>query len=461
MIKFEEILKLRNCVFKNLEKLNSNSFAGLTIDSRNLKKNQIFLAIKGENFDGHSFIEEVFKKGASIAIINKIWFNKNKSKVKQYPLIIVDDTVKTLGELARIHRDNFNLPVICIGGSNGKTTTKDILGWLLKQKYKVLITQGNYNNHIGVPLTLLSLNKNHQICLLEVGTNHFNEISYLCEIAQPEYGLVTNIGREHLEFFKNLKGVAKEEFRLYDYVLRNNGICFANFDDDYIRKYFVNIGKEKYFSYSYKFRTDLKGKFIGYDKNFYPIIELSSKNKKTSFKINTFGKHSIYNSISAAAVGIYFGLSLKEIKKAFESYKPVHNMRMDVINKNGIIYINDAYNSNPDSLKLGLESLKEFSTSGKKHIILSDMLEMGEASKNEHIKIGKLIQKLKFENLYTIGNDAFYFSKGASNLKNNFYFHNIDDMAKFLRKVIKTGDVVYLKGSRGMKLENLLNKLIN
>lgn len=461
MINLSDILKLKNCECKNLDRLKFKSFPGLGIDSRTIKKHHLFLAIKGENFDGHNFIEEVFKKNISAAFVNKDWYEKNKNKVKNFPLFVVEDTVKSLGELAKIHRSNFNIPIICIGGSNGKTTTKDLLGWLLNQKFEVLITQGNYNNHIGVPLTLLSLNKKHQICLLEVGTNHFNEISYLCNIAQPDFGLVTNIGREHLEFFKDLRGVAKEEFKLYDHILENKGICFANFDDKFIRKYFVKVNRNRYFSYSYNFNTDVKGKFIGFDENYFPIIELSYKSKNIRFKINTFGKHSIYNSIAAAAVCIFFKISFKQIKNAFETYKPVNNMRMDVFKHNGVIFINDAYNSNPDSLKLGLESLKEYKTTGKKHIVLSDMLEMGKASKDEHIKMGKLINKMKFENLYTIGKDAIYFSKGASKLKNNFFFNNIDDMAMILKKIIKKGDVVYLKASRGMKLENLLNKIIN
>lgn len=462
MIRLKDILKLSNCDFKNLDKLKLTSFPSLSIDSRKVKKNQLFLAIKGENNDSHNFIQEVFKKGIAAAFVNKNWYRRNKTKVKDFPLFVVNDTVKSLGELAKIHRDNFNIPIICIGGSNGKTTTKDILGWVLNQKFNTLVTQGNYNNHIGLPLTLLSLNNRHQLCVLEVGTNHFDEITYLCNIAQPDYALVTNIGREHLEFFKTLKGVAKEEFKLYDYVLkRENGICFANFDDEFIRKYFEKVFKKKYFSYSYQYNTDIRGEFIGYDDNYFPIIKLNYKDKSIKFKINTFGKHSIYNTISAASVAVYFKMALREIKKAFEDFKPPKNMRMDINFHNGIMFINDAYNSNPDSLKLGLETLKDYNTSGKKHIILSDMLEMGKASKREHTQIGKLIQKMEFENLYTIGKDAIYFSKGASKLKNNFYFNNIDDMAKFLKKVIKKGDVVYLKASRGMKLETLLNKIIN
>ncbi|MCX7833229.1 MAG: UDP-N-acetylmuramoyl-tripeptide--D-alanyl-D-alanine ligase [Ignavibacteria bacterium] len=463
MIKLKDILRLKKCECKNLDKLNFNSFPGISIDSRKIKKNQLFLAIKGENHDSHDYIRDVFRKGVSAVFVNKKWYIKNKDKVKSFPLFVVDDTIKALGELAKIHRENFNIPVICIGGSNGKTTTKDILGWVLRQKYNVLVTEGNYNNHIGLPLTLLSLNSRHQICLLEVGTNHFNEISYLCDIAQPDYGLITNIGREHLEFFKNLQGVAKEEFKLFDYVLENkkDGICFANFDDKFIRNYFRRINKERYFSYSYMCETDLKGKFIDYDKNFYPLIELTYMNKTVRFKINTFGKHSIFNAIAAASVAVFFKMSLNQIKRAFETYNPPRNMRMEIIKCNGVMFINDAYNSNPDSLKLGLESLKEYNTTGKKHIVLSDMLEMGKASRDEHTRMGKLIQKMNFENLYTIGKDAIYFSKGASKLKNNFYFKNIDEMAEFLKKVVKQGDVVYLKASRGMKLENLLNKIIN
>jgi UDP-N-acetylmuramoyl-tripeptide--D-alanyl-D-alanine ligase len=462
MIEIKDILKLKGCDYVNPKDGVKHYLRGCSIDSRKVKSGELFIAIKGENHDGHSYLKSVFEKGVSFALVNRNWYRKNKAKFPQNSFFVVEDTVRSLGELANIHRNNFCVPVICIGGSNGKTSTKDMTGWLLKNRYNVLVSEGNYNNHIGLPLTLLKLNKNHEICLLEVGSNHFNEIKYLCEISEPNFGLVTNIGREHLEFFRNINGVAKEELSLFEYLINDTrgNICFANYDDEIIRGYFRNKDKNKITAYSYRYNTEVKGRFKGFDKNFQPEIEISYNRKRFDVKIPTFGFHSIYNGLSATAVALYFGLTGRTIKKAFADFKPLSSKRMEVIRKNGIVIINDTYNSNPDSVKLGLETVNKFSTSGKKHIVLADMLEMGKASKKEHQETGRLIKKMKFDNLYTYGKESYQTFLTAGNIKNNFYFDTQEDMLSLLKSVIGKGDVVYVKGSRGMEMEKIVNNLI-
>ncbi|MEZ4824250.1 MAG: UDP-N-acetylmuramoyl-tripeptide--D-alanyl-D-alanine ligase, partial [Ignavibacteria bacterium] len=237
--------------------------------------------------------EDVFNKGVSTAVVNDNWYRKNGNKFRGKNFLTVRDTTAALGEFAKLHKSNFNIPVLCIGGSNGKTTTKDLVAAVLSQKYKILKSEGNFNNHIGLPLSLLKLKRSHEMCVLEVGCNHFGEIKYLCEIAEPEYGMITNIGKEHLEFFRTVEGVAKAEFELYDYLKKKeDGIMFLNYDDKFIKKYSGGIKNEKKFSYSYKFNTDVKGRFAGFSNNFEPAIEVSfsenGKDKKFKTLISTF-----------------------------------------------------------------------------------------------------------------------------------------------------------------------------
>jgi UDP-N-acetylmuramoyl-tripeptide--D-alanyl-D-alanine ligase len=456
MLRIKDFEELSGSTIWNGEKIKKIKFKGVAIDSRVVKKSELFIAVKGENTDGHKYLKDVFKRGVKAAVIESKFFNRVKQEFKNKTFIVVPDTIKALGELARNHKNKTKPPVFCIGGSNGKTTTKDLVAAVLSEKYNVLKTEGNFNNHIGLPLTLLRLQKKHNFCVLEVGCSHFGEINYLCEIAEPDYGMITNIGKEHLEFFKNERGVAKAEFELYDY-LRNkeNKVCFFNIDDKYISRYARNV-KNKY-TYGYTNSPDTKGKFKEYNKNFEPVITAG----KLELTISTFGKHSIFNGLAAAAAGFYFGVAPSKIKTALGSFKQASSKRMEVTKHNGVIYINDAYNSNPNSVKMGLETLKEHKTKGSKHVVLADMLELGSTSKKEHSEIGKLAASMGFKNLYTYGKESYNTFKAAKKIKKNFYFENKEDMASVLRSVIREGDIVYLKGSRGMKMEEVLNQLVN
>ncbi|MBK8381579.1 MAG: hypothetical protein IPL16_06735 [Ignavibacteria bacterium] len=246
MISREDLFKIRHIQKINTDKYIKRNYKSVGIDSRNIKKGELFFAIKGERTDGHKYLDSVFDKGIELAVVNDTWFVKNKKKFPGKSFLTVRDTTKALGELALHHKANFKIPVLCIAGSNGKTTTKDLTAEVLSQKFKVLKTEGNFNNHIGLPLTLLRLDRTHEICVLEAGCNHYGELKYLCEIAEPDYGMITNIGKEHLEFFKNLEGVAKAEFELFDYLKsKEKGILFINSDDKFIRNYSREVKSEK------------------------------------------------------------------------------------------------------------------------------------------------------------------------------------------------------------------------
>ncbi len=459
MISINDLLSIGKPNVKTLNK-DLRGFKAARIDSRAVKKNDLFFAINGDNTDGHNFLRDAFNNGAGAAVVEEKWLRKNPKGFPGKILISVKNTVDALGELAKIHRRRFDIPVICIGGANGKTTTKDLTAAILSEKYRVLKTEGNLNNHLGLPMTLLNLNKSHEVCVLEVGCNHFGEIEYLCSIAEPDAGLVTNIGKEHLEFFKDLNGVAKAEFELYEYLRKKDGaIMFFNLDDKFINKYSKTISHEKRITYSYGFDSDVKGRFRGYDKNFQPCIEVSTRTGRFEARVSTFGKHSVYNGLAAATVGYFYGVGAAKIKKALKMFMPSSSKRMEVMKLNGITVINDSYNSNPDSVKLGLETLSEADVRGNKHAVLGDMLELGKSSHVEHSDIGKYAAKLRIENLYTFGKESYSTFESAAKIRNNFYFDDKQDLGLLLKKRVRRGDIVYVKGSRGMKMEEIVNSL--
>ncbi|MBV6479617.1 MAG: UDP-N-acetylmuramoyl-tripeptide--D-alanyl-D-alanine ligase [Ignavibacteria bacterium] len=465
MLNVSDLFKIKNCEVRSIGK-NELSFKkkykGVSIDSRNVKRGEIFFAIKGENTDGHRFLKEASANGAEAFVISKKWFNRNKNSLKGGSYFLTDDTTLALGEFANIHRNRFSIPVICIGGSNGKTTTKDLTAAVLSQKYNVLKTEGNFNNHIGLPLTLLRLRESHEICVLEAGCNHFGEMNYLCKVAEPQYGMITNIGKEHLEFFRNLKGVVKAEFELYEYLKhKKSSYMFFNKDDEFIRNFSKDISRKKKLTYAYGYNADVRGKFAGYNEKFQPGIEIAFGKLKFRIEISTFGKHSIYNGLSAASIGLHFKISPGKISNALKNFKPASSKRMEIINHKGVTYINDTYNSNPESVRMGLDTLMEYKSKGRKFAVISDMLELGKSSRREHTEAGKYAAALKPDFLITTGKESEQIFKGARELKNNIYFKEKESMITMLKAVIKRGDVVYVKGSRGMKMEDVISGIIN
>jgi len=406
-----------------------NRFSGVSIDSRTVGKNEIYIAIKGENLDAHKFLPAVFLKGIKLFVVNEKWFIKNKNKYKGNSIVAVNDTTEALGQFAAVHRSRLNIPVFCIGGSNGKTTTKDLVSTVLDKKFKVLKTEGNFNNHIGLPLTLLRLNKSHEIAVLEVGCNHFKEVEYLMQIAKPSFGMVTNIGREHLEFFKFIRSRSKE------------------------------MSNAKVISYSYSSKSDVTGEFEGYNKMYQPVIKVTKGAKSFNVTISTFGKHSVFNGLAAAAAGLSFGVSASSVKSALANFKESSSKRMEITDHNGIKFINDTYNSNPESVRMGIETMMGFENKGEKYAVLSDMLELGKGSVSEHKEIGKFIKRSGIKNLYTFGKYSIHTFKSAGKMENNLYFENKTDLAELLKRNLKAGDIVYVKGSRGMKMEEVINHI--
>jgi len=460
-IKPEDLRKLRKCRIYGNNGADKISFSGVSIDSRSCKKTDLFFAIKGERFDGHNFVKDVLKKEVKGLVVCKKWFKKlSKNELnffKKHLLVIVEDTVKSLGELASVHRSKFIVPVLVVGGSNGKTTAKEFIAGVLSKKFNVLKTEGNFNNEYGVPLTLFKLNEKHEFCVIETGANHFGEIANLCSIAKPQFGLITNIGKEHLEFFKDLKGVAKAECEMVDYLYQNYGMYFLNKDDRYLTS---KAGKSgiKCFTFGKKGKADVRGKIKSFN-GFYPAAEFKNGKEKLTAKLKMIGSQSFEAAFCAVVVGFYFGVKTSQIKKALEETELHKSKRNELKYKNGVWVVDDTYNSNPDSAKMALENMKRFNIKGSKHIVLADMLELGKTGKKEHTAAGKLVKNLGFENLYTFGKESYNTFKGAKGLKNNFYFTDKQTLTELLRLNIKKGDIVLVKGSRSMKMEEVAKAL--
>ena len=407
-------------------------------DTRKIKANCLFFALKGENFNGNTYAAEALKKGAAYTVVDE------KKYATSDRTILVDDVLQTLQKLASFHRNQCKAKVIGLTGSNGKTTTKELINSVLSKKYKTIATIGNLNNHIGVPLTLLSINKDTEIAIVEMGANHLKEIGFLCSIAKPDFGYITNFGKAHLEGFGSVEGVIKGKSELYDYLIHHKKSIFLNADDliqleklgHYIKKYGFTKDKNDYY------RID----FLKAD----PYVSL--KVEEVQINSNLIGSYNFTNCCAAILMGKYFNVDIKDIKSAIEAYIPQNN-RSQIIEKNGKRIILDAYNANPTSMKLALENFNELS-GNHKIAFLGDMFELGDTAKIEHQNIADLASGLNLEKACLIGEN---FNKTSTTLQK---FRTYKDVATYLKNESLPKDCsILIKGSRGMALERLLEVL--
>lgn len=411
---------------------------GIVIDTRKIIKDSIFFAIKGEKFDANTFTEEALINGASYVVIdNKEYFIDQRT-------ILVDNVLKTLQELAKYHRTYLNIPIIALTGSNGKTTTKELINQVLSQKYNTKATIGNLNNHIGVPLTLLSFSKNTEIGIVEMGANHQKEIEFLCNLANPDYGYITNFGKAHLEGFGGIEGVIKGKSEMYNYLNTNQKTVFVNLDDK-LQEEKTRTIKRYTFSQSQNDDADIKitkttaNPLVRIEFNY---IEINS---------NLIGLYNSNNIAAAITIGNFFNVPNLDIKKAIESYIPENN-RSQIILKNSNEIILDAYNANPSSMLLALENFIQLDKKNK-IIIIGDMFELGNESDYEHKNIIKFLEKIDEINCFFIGN---YFYKNKIS-KNNFsFFKDFEQFKSYLNIHTLSNNTILIKGSRGIALERVL-----
>ena len=415
---------------------------GVCTDTRKIIKDCIFFALKGDNFDANTFAENALKLGAKYVVVD------NENYKINHQTILVENVLKTLQNLSTHHRTKLNIPIIALTGSNGKTTTKELINATLSTKYKTCATIGNLNNHIGLPLTLLSFNKETEIGIVEMGANHQKEIEFLCNIALPNFGYITNFGKAHLEGFGGTEGVIKGKSELYNYLNDNNKTAFVNFDDE--------IQQEK---------TEKINRITFSQKNKNANVFFSDTNAKPFAKVvfeetiansNLIGIYNINNICAAITIAKHFNVENLSIKRAIESYKPENN-RSQLLNKSGYKIILDAYNANPSSMAVAIENFFDIEDKNKT-IILGDMFELGNDSLKEHKEIVNQLKSSKnFDYAFLIGNE---FYKHKENLNNIYFFKDFNSFLENINlfKQKEKGNLL-IKGSRGMALERIIEYL--
>jgi len=412
----------------------------VSIDTRKIEPNSFFVAIKGERFDANTFAKEALEKGASYVIIDNPEYYIDKRT------ILVNDSLEALQDLAKFHRQYLQLPIIALTGSNGKTTTKELINAVLSKKYTTKATIGNLNNHIGVPLTILSFTKETQIGIVEMGANHQKEIEFLCKIAQPDYGYITNFGKAHLEGFGGVEGVIKGKSEMYEYLQSNHQSVFVNLDDE-IQNAKTNHLKRITFS-----QMDKNGNVFIEDVSANPFVKI----KALGIDINShlIGLYNANNINAAITIGNHFEVPTVDIKAAIESYIPENN-RSQLVTKGSNEIILDAYNANPSSMMVALENFIQLDKTNK-CIIIGDMYELGGESLTEHKAIVHFLSENSSFECHFVGKDFF----ANSIPKDNFHFYpSFDDFAKYLSSVKLEHKTILIKGSRGMALERTLEYL--
>ncbi|HZH69955.1 MAG TPA: UDP-N-acetylmuramoyl-tripeptide--D-alanyl-D-alanine ligase [Flavobacteriaceae bacterium] len=408
----------------------------VSTDTRNIQNGALFFALKGENFDGNQFAKQALDSGASIAVIDDPACFIDDTKI-----ILVEDTLAALQRLAAYHRKQLNTPIVALTGSNGKTTSKELINSVLSKQYETVATKGNLNNHIGVPLTLLNLKTSTEIAIVEMGANHHGEITQLCEIAQPDYGYITNFGKAHLEGFGSLEGVVKAKTELYRHLAKNDKIIFVNIDDP---KQVAEAKEGNIFSFGSSNDANVQVKFV----KAAPFVEIVFENIKVCSKL--IGAYNFNNIAAAIAIGKYFNVPDSKIRQGIENYQPENN-RSQILKKGTNTLLMDAYNANPTSMLAAIENMVQLPKQ-QKILILGDMFEVGEQTAQEHQEIVNAIEKQDFQKVFLIGN---HFKNTTSEMKYMYKFKNFAEFQENFE--MPNNSFILVKGSRGMQLERILD----
>lgn len=420
------------------------SFSSITTDTRKSVRDSIFFALHGENFNGNKFATEALEKGAAYAVVD------DQTIITGSRFILVDNTLSALQDLAAYHRSKLRSGIIAVTGSNGKTTTKELIYRILSQKYNVFSTRGNLNNHIGVPLTILSIKQEHQIGVVEMGANHIGEIIKLCHIAQPGYGLITNIGRAHLEGFGSFEGVMKAKGELYEYLNQTHGCIFVNCENT-----ILNNMLKKFSGVIVKYGNCADTLYNAKILETYPFLSLLLTHGKNSgnhwpVKTKLVGSYNLENILAAATIGHYFSIDTEKIIRAIEAYVPeLLRSQMERTKHNSIIV--DAYNANPSSMEAALKDFYQHPDKNKV-LILGEMKELGDSSGEEHENLIRLVQMMGFRHIFLVG-EAY----AGINIPGGWRrFRNVEELIPRLKKNPIQNATILLKGSRAVELEKLL-----
>jgi UDP-N-acetylmuramoyl-tripeptide--D-alanyl-D-alanine ligase len=425
-------------------------------DSRQAQADDVFIALPGERFDGHVFLDEVVRKGVNVVVVED---GKSVPKLGDCAIVVVKDTRKALGDLAAHYRKDFSLPIVAVGGSNGKTTTKELIASVLRQKLETLWSESSFNNDIGVPTTLLRLEEKHQVAVLEVGTNHPGELAPLVKMIGPKYGVITNIGREHLEFFGDLAGVAQEEGTLAE-LLPADGKLFIGGDNEWSARIahrscapVVSIGNTE--------ANDWRALNVRLDKHGATFrVEAPAKEYSGDYRINLLGRHQVHNALFAIALGGELGLGRLDIERGLAECRPP-KMRLQLWEFNGVRVLDDAYNANADSTVAALQTLQDLPCKGRRVAVLGDMAELGAHSEAAHTEAGRRAAELGVDQLFAVGKMAPVTAKAAraAGLNRVLEFSEIEGAAAAVKSFVRPDDVLLLKASRAARLERVAEVL--
>lgn len=410
--------------------------SGVSTDTRSIGRDSMYFALKGANFNGNAFAGQALEKGASLAIIDE-------EEYEQQGTILVDDVLQSLQDLARFHREQLQIPVIGLTGSNGKTTTKELMHAVLSSRFNTLATSGNLNNHIGVPLSLLRIGKAHEIAIIEMGANHQGEIAMLSDLCQPDIGYITNFGKAHLEGFGGIEGVIKGKSELYTYLRQHHKTVLVNTDDE--RQFSLSQGIR-----SLKFGSGAEANF-SFTKGIAASPTLSIRYGEVEIQSQLSGDYNFSNLAAAISLGLHFGIDIQKIKEAIEKYQPSNNRSQISRTERNLLLI-DTYNANPSSMEVALQNFRQADFPAK-WVILGDMFELGEYAESEHARIAKLAQEGNFEKCILIGRE---FSKQKVDC---LQFDSTEEAMNYLKEEAPEARSILLKGSRSMKLETLIPHL--
>jgi UDP-N-acetylmuramoyl-tripeptide--D-alanyl-D-alanine ligase len=409
-------------------------YPSIQTDTRKLQKDDLFFALKGPNFNGNLFSRQALDQGAAYVVADEdLLFDDDR-------IIYVDDALETLQQLAKFHRQQFNIPFIAITGSNGKTTTKELAHEVLSSQFKTYTTKGNLNNHIGVPITILKVKTDAQIAVIEMGANHLKEIEGYCQYAQPTHGLITNIGKAHLEGFGGAENVKKGKGELFEYIKQQNGTAFVNTDDDAVLELSRNLKDVIYYGSE---RANSTGTILKKD----PFLEVSVRNED-SIQTNLVGAYNLPNVLAAVCIGQYFKIDFEKIKKAIENYSPSNSRSQLMKIKNNTIIL-DAYNANPGSMAAAIENFAAMK-GDKKILLLGDMKELGNDSQKEHEAIISLIDKYTWHNVVLVGKSF------SENNHDYISFENSMQARDWFQKENIENAQILIKGSRSMQMEKVI-----
>ena len=446
----------------------------VTTDSRRVKEGSIFFALRGDKYDGNTFVPQALSQGASVCVVDNADYNIDSR------CMLVSNVLETLQELARYHRSHLDIPVIGITGTNGKTTTKELVNAVLSKRYRTWATQGNFNNHIGVPLTLLSIPSDAEMAIVEMGANHPGEIDFLCKIANPEFGLITNVGKAHLEGFGSFKGVIRTKTELYKHLAAMEGVIFVNSDNDILMERAekmaqlpsspsvlpgvvpsipgavpseygenfvprgVNLPMASVVTYGSSEQAECKGSFVSSD----PYMKFYFEDDDNVYTVQSqlIGGYNFDNAMAAVCVGRYFNVELFDIKTAIEEYVPSNNRSQYKKGKNNDMIL-DCYNANPSSMRLAVENFAKMKAE-RKVVILGEMKELGAGSRSEHRELYDLVRSCGFEAIVLVG-EEFRFTDGDNGTK---WFATSDDVVTYLREHPFEGCTILIKGSNSNKM---------